>query len=115
MTTALDGTHLIGQAQAYQQQMQAYLMQNEQLNMQLLEINKAIEDIENTKETDIYRISGPVLIKTEKATATKDLKEKQDMIKMRITQIEKREKGIKDKIEDLRDKITKPAAIGGAG
>ena len=111
----LDNTQLIGQAQAYQQQMQAYIMQKEQLSIQLMEINKAVEDLEKTKEADIYRISGPVLIKTKKADAKKDLKEKQDMIKLRLSQIEKREKGIKDKIDELKERLTKPAAAGGAG
>ena len=111
----LDNTQLIGQAQAYQQQMQAYIMQKEQLSIQLMEINKAVEDLEKTKEADIYRISGPVLIKTKKADAKKDLKEKQDMIKLRLSQIEKREKGIKDKIDELKERLTKPAATGGAG
>ena len=111
----LENTQLIGQAQAYQQQMQAYLMQKEQLNIQLLEINKAVEDLEKTKEAEIYRISGPVLIKTKKAEATKDLNEKKDLIKLRLAQIEKKEKGIREKIDDLKEKLTKPAAAGGAG
>ena len=113
--TALDNTQLIGQAQAYQQQMQAYIMQKEQLSIQLMEINKAADDLDKTKETDVYRISGPVLIKTKKADAAKDLKDKQEMIKLRLAQIEKREKGIKDKIEELKEQLTKPAAAGGAG
>jgi prefoldin beta subunit len=113
MTAEMDNTRLIGQAQAYQQQMQAYMMQKEQLSIQLMEINKAMEDLEKTKEAEVYRISGPVLIKTKKADATKDLKEKQDLIKMRLSQIEKKEKGIKDKVDDLREKLTKPAAGGG--
>jgi len=113
--TEMDNTQLIGQAQSYQQQMQAYMMQKESLSIQLIEINKAIEDIEKSKEKDIYRISGPVLIKTQMADAKKDLKEKHDLIKLRLSQIEKKEKGIKDKIDDLRDKLTKPSGSGGAG
>jgi prefoldin beta subunit len=111
----IDNTQLIGQAQAYQQQMQAYMVQKESLNMQLMEIKKAVEDLDKTKETEIYRISGPVLIKTTKADAKKDLKDKQDLISMRLSQIEKKEKGIKEKVDDLRDKLTKPSAAGGAG
>ena len=108
-------TRLIGQAQAYQQQMQAYMVQKEQLSLQLMEISKAMEDLEKTKEAEVYRISGTVLIKTRKADAVKDLKEKQELIKMRLAQIDKKEKGIKDKVDDLRERLTKPAGGGGAG
>jgi prefoldin beta subunit len=107
--------HLIGQAQTFQQQMQGYMLQKEQLSIQLMEINKAIEDLEESKETELYRISGPVLIKTKKADAKKDLKEKQDLIKLRLASIEKKEKGIKEKVDLLREKLTKgsPGEAGG--
>ena len=111
----LDNTQIIGQAQAYQQQMQAYIIQKEQLSIQLMEINKAVEDLEKTKETEIYRISGPILIKTKKAAATKELKEKQELIKLRLAQIEKKEKGINEKIDELKKRLAKPGVAGGAG
>ena len=106
MDVSKESQNLIGQAQAYQQQMQSFMVQKETLNMQLMEISKAIEDLEKSKETDVYRISGPVLIKTSKADAKKDLKDKQDLIKTRLGAIDKSEKKIKDKIEDIREKLT---------
>ena len=47
-----------------------------------------------------------MLIKTSKADAKKDLKDKQDLIKTRLGAIDKSEKKIKDKIEDIREKLT---------
>ena len=111
-------TKILGQAQSYQQQMQAFVMQKETLNIQLMEITKAVDDLEKSKEaSEIFRISGPILIKTKKADALKDLKEKQDLIKLRLSSIEKKERGIKEKIDDLREKLTqsKPSGSTGAG
>ena len=106
---------LIGQAQAFQQQMQAYMVQKEQLTIQLMEITKAVEDLEKSKEPDVFRISGPVLIKTKVTDAKKDLKEKQDLIKLRLSSIEKKEKSIKEKVDALREKLSPPSSSGGAG
>ena len=106
MEISKQSQQLLGQANAYQQQIQSFMVQKESLNMQLMEINKAVEDLEKSKETEVYKISGPVLIKTKKADAKKDLKDKQDLIKMRLESIEKNEKRIKDKIEELRGKLS---------
>jgi len=99
---------LLNQAQLYQQQIQNVLAQKETLNIQLIEISKALEGLEKTKETEVYKIAGPILVKSKKAEVKKDLKEKEDAIRARLKTLESGEKRIKEKIEELRDKISKP-------
>jgi prefoldin beta subunit len=99
---------LLNQAQLYQQQVQNILAQKETLNIQLIEIGKALEELGKTREADVYKIAGPILIKSKKADVKKDLKEKEDTIRNRLKTLESGEKRIREKIEELRGKISAP-------
>ena len=98
---------LLNQAQLYQQQMQSIMVQKESLNMQLLEINNALDEIEKTKEKDLYKVSGPLLIKSAKEEIKKDLAEKKELIDLKLKTLEKSESKIKTKIDELRERLTK--------
>ncbi len=101
---------LLGQAQIYQQQMQGILTQKEIMSTQLVEIEKAIDELGKTKEKQVYRISGPILIKSSKSEVKKDLEEKKNLIAMRVKSLEKSEDKIKEKMGVLREKLTKASA-----
>lgn len=98
--------HLLEQAQVYQQQIQGVITQKETLKMQVMEIDKALEELGKSKETEVYKLSGPVLIKTKKSDAEKDLKEKKETVDLRVKSLEKSEARLKEKIEELRKKLT---------
>lgn len=97
---------LLEQAQAYQQQIQGVVSQKEALNLQMMEVKKALEEIGKSEETELYKLSGPVLIKAKKADVEKELKERQESIELRVKTLEKSESRIKEKIEELRKKLT---------
>jgi len=98
---------LLGQAQLYQQQMQSILNQKELISMQVMEIDKALEALETTKENEVFKISGPILIKTGKALVKKELKEKKEAISLRIKSLEKGENRMKAQMEELRARLSK--------
>ena len=98
---------LLGQAQLYQQQMQSILNQKELISMQVMEIDKALEALETTKEKDVFKISGPILIKTGKILVKKELNEKKEAISLRIKSLEKGENRLKAQIEELRARLSK--------
>ncbi len=102
-----DAQQLLGQAQLYQQQLQGLMNQKELMNMQLIEIDKALEALETTKEKDVFKISGPILIKTGKLEVKKELKEKKDAISLRIKSLEKGETRLKSQMEELRARLSK--------
>jgi prefoldin beta subunit len=102
---------LLGQAQLYQQQLQSIMTQKNALNIQIADIKKALEELEKTGESDIYKISGPILVKTKKSDAKNELDEKLEIMNSRIKTLEAGEKKAKAKIEEIRNKITKGGAI----
>ncbi len=96
--------------QVYQQQIQGILAQKDMLNTQLMEMEKASEELGKTKETYVYRIAGPIIIKTKKTEVKKDVEEKKEMIELRMKSLEKSEKKIKEKFFAIRDKLNEKSA-----
>ena len=97
----------LAEAQAYQQQVQGILMQKESMSLQLAEIKKALEELSKTTETEIFKMSGPILIKAKKLDVKKELAEKEDLINVRMKSLEKTEKRAKERLEELKEKLTK--------
>ena len=102
-----DVQQLIMQAQAYQQQLQMVASQKEALNMQLIESGKALEELAKPGDGDVYKITGPVMVKVGRAEAKKDIESKKELAMVRMKTVEKSEQGIKAKLDELREKLTK--------
>lgn len=94
------------QAQSLQQQMQVISAQRESLNLQMIEMGKALEEVSKPSKEEIYKIVGPVLVKTERAKAKKDLEQKKDIITLRLKTLEKTESKIKEQLEEIKNKIS---------
>ncbi len=98
---------LLNQAQIYQQQIQTILTQKNALVMELNEIKKALEEIKKTDVKSVFKVSGPILVKVGAKDIRKDLEEKVNFINLRMKTIEKQEVKLKERIEELRTKLTK--------
>ena len=98
---------LLQSAAVLQQQLQNIMAQKEAMGIQLLEIKKALDELEKTKEKEVFKIAGPILIKSDRADVLKELKERDDTFDIRLKSIEKEEKRVKLKIEELREKLVK--------
>lgn len=96
---------LVEQAQIFQQELQTLLSQKGTLTMEMNDIKRALDELEKTEEKDAYRISGSILIKKDVDAIKNDLNEKKELIDIRIQTIEKRENKIKDKIEEIKEKV----------
>lgn len=98
---------LLQSAAILQQQLQNIMAQREGMGVQILEMKKAIEELEKTKEKDVYKIAGPILIKSPRQTVLKELKERDEMFSLRLKSLEKEEKRTKLKIEEMKEKLMK--------
>jgi len=58
-----DDKNFLNQFQTYQQQLQAILIQKENLRLQTLETDRALEELNASKEKEAYKIAGPIMIK----------------------------------------------------
>jgi len=93
----------INQLQLLQQNLQNILIQKQQFQKQLAEINSAVKEIETSNTT--YKILGNIMVSAKKEDLQKELKEKQELLGLRLKNFEKQEINIKEKTEELQKKV----------
>ena len=93
----------IQQVQMLEQSLQSYQNQRQNVQVQLIEIESALTELENT--TEAYNIIGNIMVLSDPEKLKKDLQEKKESAEIRIKSIEKQEKQIKEKISTLQQDI----------
>ncbi len=88
--------------QQKQIELQNYIYQRQALELQLNEINSALEEIEDSKES--YELIANIMIKRSSEKIKEKLNEKKDLIEFKIESIKKIEKRLEQEIEELRKK-----------
>lgn len=103
----------LSRLQQLQQNLQAILMQKQQIEVESMEIEKALEELRKLGEEDvIYKNAGPLLIKTKKTDTVKDLEEKKELSKTRLLVLGKQEARVKENLKEVETKINEMIRIG---
>ncbi len=93
----------ISKLQLIEQNVQTLLMQKQQFQNQLFEIESALKELEKTSEA--FKIVGNVMIKTDKTALKAELDQKKELLDLRLKNIDKQEKQMKDKAEALQKEV----------
>lgn len=89
-----------------QQNLQAVAAQKQQVEAELADAERTLDELKNVPETEqIYKSIGAILVKVSKADITKDLEEKKDVSQTRSLVLTKQETRLKDNIKELQGKI----------
>jgi len=89
-----------------QQNLQAILMQKQQMEVELVEVDKALEELTKVGADDaVYKSAGPVLIKANKDDVVKDLEEKKELANTRVMVLSKQETRLKENLKEVQGKI----------
>jgi len=89
-----------------QQNLQAILMQKQQIEIELVEVDKAVEELKKASADDtVYKTAGPILIKTNKDDVLKQLEEKKDLANTRVMVLSKQETRMKENLKEVQAKI----------
>ena len=96
----------IAQVQMMEQNMQTTVMQKQSFQAQLLEIENAIKELQESKK-EVFRIVGSLMIEGNKEDLKKDLNNKKEIFELRVSNLEKQEKKIKEKAEQLQAAVMK--------
>lgn len=75
--------------------------QKQNFEKEILEINLVLEDIENKNE--VYKIIGSIIIKKDKDEIKSELNEKLEILKNRITNINKKINSIQKEQEEIQN------------
>jgi len=93
----------VSQLQILQQNLQNLQLQKQQLELQLTEIDSALNETETTEKA--YQIVGMIMIASSKDKILQELKEKKEVIKIRLDNLIKQENNIKENIENLQKEV----------
>lgn len=96
----------IARLQLLEQNLQAFTAQRQSFQMQITEIEHALEELKNTKEKP-FKIVGSLMIATEKEELQKELSSRKEIIELRIKNLEKQEAQFKEKAEALQKEVVK--------
>lgn len=98
--------NMVAQLQTVQQQLQMVLSQKIQLENSLKEIEDAIKEVEKANDdTPIFKSVGTVLVKTVKEEILKELNERKETIEVRIRALSRQEDKLKERLQELQDKV----------
>ena len=100
-----EAQQILMELQTFQQQMQTVMLQKESLNIQNMEIEKALEELGKTTHDDVYKAVGPILIKSTRKDLEKDLSEKKETIDLRLKSLQKQETRLKEKMKESQEKF----------
>ena len=96
----------ISRLQQLQQNLQAIMMQKQQIELEIVETDRALEELGKTTTNDsIYKAAGPLLIKSEKGTIEKELSEKKELANTRVMVLGKQESRVKENLKEVENKI----------
>jgi len=95
----------ITQLQLLQQNHQQIIIQKQQFQKQLMEIESALQEIKDSSNT--YKIVGNLMIAAKKSDLEKDLKEKQELIQLRIKIIQQQEEILQKQTQETQKKAIK--------
>ena len=77
--------------QEYQQQLRMILTQKTQLEMRFAETKKALDEISKHNPSEVYKIVGQVMLKTDSDKAKKGLDDEAEIIDVRLKSLKKQE------------------------
>ena len=90
--------------QILEQNLQSFLLQKQAFQFELNETENALKEVGKTKE-DIFKIIGQVMIKSAKEDIENELKQKKDILELRIKSFEKQESRLKEESEKLKEEV----------
>ncbi|MCD6528915.1 prefoldin subunit beta [Candidatus Bathyarchaeota archaeon] len=92
--------------QQLQQTLQSVLTQKQQLELELTEVDQALDELKNLEEDAvIYKSIGSLLVKVGKTKITEDLKERRELLNMRISVLGRQEERLRSQLKDLQEKL----------
>ncbi|HJZ18625.1 MAG TPA: prefoldin subunit beta [Candidatus Nanoarchaeia archaeon] len=92
----------IQELQILEQTINNLLLQKQAFQMEVSETQSALNEISNSSD-EVFKIVGQLMIKTDKSRILEELSNKEKILEIRLSSIEKQEGSLTEKLEKLRD------------
>ena len=98
--------------QQLQQTLQSILVQKQQVELEQMEVNQALEELQKlTEDAVIYKATGSLLIKSERSKVTTELTDRKDLLNTRVTVLGKQEERLRAQVKDVQTKLQQDLKI----
>ena len=89
-----------------QQNLQSIMAQKQQVDMEKLEAEKALEELKKASDDEnVYKHAGSILIKAKKGDLISELEEKQELANTRISVLEKQKARLEATLKEHEKKL----------
>ena len=89
-----------------QQNLQTVTMQKQQVEAELGEVDKALEELNKAPESEqIYKYAGSLLLKVTREAILKEMEERKEIANTRTLVLTKQENRFKESVKELQTKI----------
>ena len=96
----------VSRLQQLQQNLQAIMMQKQQVELEVVESDRALEELKKIEQDNTgYKSAGPLLIKANREDVLKELEEKRDLLNTRTMVLGKQETRVKENLKEVENKI----------
>jgi prefoldin beta subunit len=102
----MENSEELQELQFLEQNLSSILMQKRAIDMEIAELESSIEEVKKTKD-GVFKLIGNIMIKTNKESVEKDLKERILKIKSKAKTYDLQEKNVSNRIKEIREKILK--------
>ncbi|VVB65895.1 Prefoldin subunit beta [Candidatus Gugararchaeum adminiculabundum] len=102
----------VAEFQVLQRQLQTIMMQKQQAKVEGDEAKGALDLLK--KGGEVYMARGPILVKTSKAEAEKELGEKTKFLETRVSILDKQEEKAKGRLNELKKVLEEASEKAGA-
>jgi len=94
--------------QEFQEQLKMLMLRRQQLELQLREVENALEEVEKLEEgMDVYKTAGYIMFKSSKDKVLEELRDKKETLELRIKTVQKQENLVKKQFEELRRDVSR--------
>ncbi|MEM1557054.1 MAG: prefoldin subunit beta [Thermoproteota archaeon] len=105
----------LSRLQQLQQTLESLFIQKEQAKLEARELESALQELSSIDEnTPVYRITGRILIRKSKTDLINELNEQKELVKVRLSAIERQESKIRERVNELENEL-KTALSSGRG
>ena len=94
----------IQELQMLEQNLQNILMQKQAFQLELSETNSAIKEVEKS-DSGVYKIIGQLMIKKDIKDIKEELKNKEKLLDIRLTALDKQEESLAKNADKLKEEI----------
>ncbi len=93
----------IQELQMIEQNLQGFLSQKQTFQAQLMEIESALKELQNSETA--YKIVGNIMVKADKAQLAEELNSKKEIAELRIKTLERQETKLRESASGLQKEV----------